>query len=277
MKFMIENYVSNEDTQAMYFYKGLNSGEHEATLWDARSVTLYDAMDSFNPDFFITHAYKISKELVHYLNNTASKTKVLLSINNVPKNTVTAMEETLIQQNVPCSFFFGSYENVKLKKIRYVNINNCADQNIVNGDKVINYTIDKGIFIDDKSQIMLYEGSYHFLSNDKDLRSIVDIALPEIQIATLYKNYKEIIFKNIDEYIPQSFFDAVSSCDKVYYETDKQHVHDMIQKVFKPSKTLDYTSEDRLEDFSELKQRVSERHGISNRVKTLLSQLPQKD
>jgi len=47
----------------------------------------------------------------------------------------------------------------------------------------------------------------------------------------------------------------------------------MIQKIFKPSKSLNFNDEDKLEDFSELKSKISEKHGISNRVKTLLSQL----
>jgi hypothetical protein len=273
MKFIIENYTSNEDTQAMYFHKKLNTEEHQCALWDSKKISLYDIMDSFNPNFFITHAYKISKELVHYLNNTDSKAKVLLSVNSVPKNTIVAMEKTLIDNKVPCDFFFGSHESVPVKKIRYVKINNCYDENIITSEKVINYSIDKGIFINSREQIKPENGSYHFLSNDQDLKPIVDICLPEIQMSSLYKNYNTIIFKNIDEYVPQAFFDAIISCDKVYYETDKDHVHEMIQKIFKPSKSLNFNDEDKLEDFSELKSKISEKHGISNRVKTLLSQL----
>lgn len=277
MKFIVENYSSYEDTQAMYFNKFLKEAGHESFIWDSKNSSLYDIMDSLKPDFFITHAYKISKDLVHYVNNVSTKVSVFLSVNNVSDDNIVAIEKALLENKVPCGFMYGSQENVMNKKIRYVNINNCYDVNILPKEKVIDYSINTGVFINDKSQLALRkERSYHFLSNDQEMKSMVDICLPEISMASLYRNYDKIIFKNIEKHIPQAMFDAIIECDKVYYESDDEKVHSMIQRVFKPEKSLDHNSEDKLTDFSELKNRIKEKHGASNRVKTLLSQLPKE-
>lgn len=276
MKFLIQNYASNHSTQALYLSNVINAeNKHSARLWNS-STSLYDAMDSEKPDYLITHGYKLSKEYFSYIKNEKSATKLLLNVDDVPQNTVTALEEALIGNNIDCCFFFSANPNVKTKKIRFVRINNCFDSNLANHSN-LSYKIDKAFIVNDKNQLEVnYDGSFHFLSCDANVKDYVDINLPEMNIASLYANYEEIIFRNIKEYVPQGFFDAIALGNKVYYESDDDEVHVMIDKLLKPEKSLNYNSEDKLLDFTKLKELIKDKHTCHNRTKTLLSQLPKE-
>lgn len=272
MKFLVENYASVEDTQALYFVHHLNSDtEHRAQLWQSNS-SLYDILDTTKPDYFVTHLYKLSKDFSHYIDETKSNIRLLVSLNSVPQNLISQIEDTLLDKNLNCEFAFSSNINLKTKKLKLIQINNCYDINL-KSDINIDYKVDKAIFISSSNQITKEEGSYHFISNNEDMKDIADIVLPETNMSKVYKNYDEIIFRNITDHIPQSFFDAVALGNKAYYESDNDSVHEMFSKLFKIDGSLNYRDQNKIVDFSELKSLISSKHTGSNRTKTLLSQL----
>lgn len=275
MKFLIQNYTSQHSTQPLYLSNVINANkEHAAKLWDSSSLSLYDVMDYEKPDYFVTHGYRLSKDYLHYVKNEKSLVKLLLNVDDIPQNTITAIEDTLINNGLECCFFFSANHNVKLKKIRFVSVNNCFDSNLVTQTN-LSYEIDKAFVVNSKNQLNVnYDGSFHFLSCDADMKDHVDINLPEINMCALYKNYREIIFRNIGEYIPQAFFDAIAMGNKVYYESDDEKVHSMIDKMLKPEKTLNYNDENKLVDFIKLKESINDKHTCINRTKTILSQIP---
>ena len=93
----------------------------------------------------------------------------------------------------------------------------------------------------------------------------------------MYKNYDEVIFEKIENFITQSFFDALHQCNKVYYEYAASEVEESIRKIFKlEGNVLDYNNESRLDNFESIKSIVEEKHKPINRVKTILSQLPKE-
>ena len=88
-----------------------------------------------------------------------------------------------------------------------------------------------------------------------------------------YPKYNEIIIRNL-KFTTQVFFDAILSGSKVYYQNSKDTgVQSLINKIFKKDFNLDYNSDDRVKDFSEIRDIVKEKHTGDNRAKTILSQI----
>ena len=157
-----------------------------------------------------------------------------------------------------------------------VNIANAHDININENTNSVEYNIDRGIFVNSTDDLKKYSGSYHYISNNQKLKEKIDIVLPTHMLIPLYKNYKEIIFTNIEnDNIPQSFFDAIMLCDKVYCENLTKETDEMLKKFFKLGDySFDYNSQSRLENFAQVKAFVKEKHLPINRAKTILSQIP---
>lgn len=277
MRFLIENYASHDDTQAFYFYQALKSdNNHEAFLWQSGASSLYDILDKFKPDFFITHAYKLSKDLAHYINETDCRLKLLLSVRNLTQDMVCSIEDAVINSKIKCGFFFSNDGSIQTKKIRFVHINDAYDDNLTKQQKSIDYDIDTAYIVNTEKDITVEnKETYHFLSTNSNLKNVVDIVLPEINLSSLYSNYKEIVFRGLDKYIPQSFFDAIMLGNKVYYERSSGSIDEIINKMLKTDK-LKYDDSSRLEDFSDIRKHILDKHTSKNRAKTLLSQLPKE-
>lgn len=262
MKFLVENYANYRDTQALYLNKALSSSLNvESVLWESSSCSVYDIMDRENPDYYITSIYKLSKDFASYVNNVKN-IKLLLNVDYADDNTVQGIEGSILDSGIDCPFFFSS-RNVKTKKIRFVHLSHAFDENLTKQSSKIKYKIDQAIFVDSKDQIKEYTGSYHFVSHDESLKENVDITLPENMMFSLYSNYDKILFKNIDNYIPQSLFDAIMTCNNVSYEDLNPEMIEVINKLLKLNEGIDSA-----------RSAIMEKHRPQNRAKTILSQIP---
>jgi len=277
MKFLIENYANYLGTQALYLNKALREHEGvETMLWDGSSCSVYDIMDAYKPDYYITSADRLSKDFAHYVTNNEKKIQLLLNVDNISQNDITTLDQSVVDAGIDCCFFFSSKYNVKTKNMRLVNLANAHDVNIDTTKNNLSYNVDKAIFVNSETNLKKYSGSYHYISNNKKLKESIDIVLPSHMLASLYKNYKEIVFTGIEcDYIPQSFFDAIMLGSKVYCENITQETDEMLKKVFKlGDSSFDYNSSSRVEDFTTIKTLISEKHLPANRAKSILSQIP---
>lgn len=275
MKFLVENYASFQDTQALYLAKYLNKDGHDAFLWNKNTSSLYDVFDENNPEYYITQVQILSKDFAHYFNNVNSNLKLLLNVSGLNQTQIYEVETLILNSGLNCPFFFDCRKDIKTKKIRYVNINHAYDESIMKQNKLVDYNIETAIVVDKVDQITTCDGSYHIVSTNKELANIVDIVLPELHLSRLYGNYETVIFKNIEDYVPQSFFDSIFYGNKTYYSSSNPQVDEMINKMLKIESSLNVLHDNKLDDFSELKSYVEKKHGGQNRTKTLLSQLPQ--
>lgn len=276
MKFLIENYANYFDTQSLYLNKALaNVDGVESNLWDSNSSSIYDVMDRHHPDYYITTASRLSKDFAHYVKNNEN-IKLILNVDYIPQQTILSLEKSVIEYGIDCCFFFSSKYSVETKKIRFVNISNAHDINVNENSNTIEYSVDKGIFVDSAEDLKKYSGSYHYLSNNQKLKEKLDIVLPTHTLVPLYKNYEELIFTNVSkDYIPQTFFDAVMLGNKVYCENIDQETDEMLKKVFKlGDKSFDYNSSSRIGDLSHVRSVIRDKHLPANRAKTILSQIP---
>lgn len=274
MKFLIENYANVFDTQALYLHRAISkTTEHQSVSWDSNSSSIYDIMDKENPDYYITSATKLSKDFAQYTKDVKN-IKLLLSVDYIPQKAISVLEKSIIDAGIECCFFFSSNPSVSTKKIRFVHINHAYDPNLKKSKNTLDYKIETAIFVTSEDSIKKHTGTYHFISNNEKIKEKVDILLPEHMLFCLYGNYSNVIFNDIEDYVPQSFFDAAIESDAVYYDNINDNSKESIKKLFKIDKSLDYNEEDRMKDFSKMKLNIREKHTPENRVKTLLSQLP---
>lgn len=272
MKFLVQNYASESNTQAMYLARGLNTDDHTAVLWN-NDCSLYDIMDRERPDCYVTSASMLSKDFLHYAKSYLMfDMKLLLNVDGVSQDIINSLERSLLQNNIKCLFFFASNPKIHTNKIRFVNLNNAYDVYLSTKSK-LGYKINKAFIVNSQDEIEKSDGSYHILSHKRDMIDIADIVFPEFQLCSLYGNYDEIIV-NIDSVIPQVFFDALMYGNKVYYRSKNEDVKKSVEKLLRTDESLDYDDQNKMTDFTKIKKTIVERHSSLNRVKTLLSQLP---
>lgn len=280
MNFIIDNYTTNEDTQALYFHNSLSSFGHKSKLFDPKKESLYDVFDTHNPDIYITHGYRVSQDLIHYLHNNDKIIDVLINIQSMKLDDVNNLSNFLFKNNIHSSFFFLNVDQNDLPKIKdrnIINVLSAADTNLLNQKPSIEYKMKKGVIVNDKSQIKDYKCPHHYISTLDSNKDFVDFMLPEIVLAPLFKCYETIIFRNFNGHLPQSFFDAIMFGCNVYFDLDdkqkQESVNTLISKLLKLDKVLDFNDENKLKDFNELKAFIMEKHTNLNRVKTLLSHI----
>jgi len=278
MKFLIDNYYDGQNTQCLYFNSILAQLGHESRIYNAKDHSLYDILDIYKPDYYITHPNILSKDFISYSKNEKNNIKLILNTQQLQAEEIKLLDIYLKNDNVHCLLMISNLDNKNIPKLKYskiAQILNCADENLLKLQPDIKYNIPKAYFVSSK-----YEAQesvpHHKITNIKELSALVDIYLPEMQLASLYSNYEEIIFPNMQNYIPQSFFDAIMLGKKVYFTSDDNNIIDLINVVLKPERSLNYNDNDRMQDFTSLKEYIKEKHYTINRVKTLLSQIPKE-
>ena len=275
MIFAIDNYLTSEDTQCIFLNKNLNDlDDHTSILFDSARNSIYDTFDEYKPDVYITHGNKISNDLIHYLKYNNHKIDVLVNIHKMSKENLSIMQDVLLKQT-NSSFFFTCEPTKQQLRHNVIQISNCADSNLQNIKSDVEYAIEKAVIYYAPSEIKKYEGTYHNVGINKI--DGVDFILPQLKLSPIFKNYSQAIFRNLTTYIPQGFFDAIFTGLQVYYDIDnkdnEQIIEAQIDKLFKPTKSLNYKDQDRLTDFSAITKVVEDKHTDKNRTRTLLSNL----
>ena len=280
MKFIIDNYVTHNHTQPLYFHKHINEYEqHEAVLLNNHGQGTYDTFDKIKPDVYITSASILSHEAIQYL----SETPILTAINvqAIKASEALVLEEIIRDKKINCAFFFGNHHKrvePNTKRIRFNRIMDCADLNLTIGESKLKYEVEKLILCSGDVEIKNYGETFHISSTDPELKGAIDFTLPIHLIKTLYANYKEIIVADCNYSLTQCFFDALSLGKKVYYDvinkSEREVIQKTIQKLFGEEYELSYAEDNKTNDFSKIQEIVLEKHTSRNRTKQLLSQIP---
>jgi hypothetical protein len=276
MKFLIDNYSSHDSTQPLYLNSAVNAISKCESIIRHKDQSIYDAFDQYQPNIYITHAGLISMDLIHYIKENPSKDiSMLVSVYGMNQDNINRVDMAIKEHSLPCKFLFNTKPfNVKHSKALVVK--NAADINITK-DLNLSYRLDKAIFIFNQSDIKEYDSPYHLISNNNKLVNIVDICSSELYLASIFSNYQTMIFENLPIDIPQAFYDAILFCDKVYYTSDNPEVDTIVGKIFKPDASLNYNHPEKLNDFSDIKKHLKQKHLGYNRLATLLSQLPEQN
>ena len=280
MNFVVENYSNSTHTQPMYLAHNLKELKHESFLFNRGTISLFDMFDRSKCDVFITHSSKIGADFFSY--HTTRPVKLLLNIQNTTQDLIDDLEQYILSVGVNAAFFTSCHYSrlPKTKKIKVSNLAPAADLNLLSQNAVQSYNIPFGIFIsDNKLQIPespdcdYLSGAYHTLCNTDD--KVGDISFPEMSLSSLYGNYDTLIFRYCGEYLEQAFLDAIVRGKKVYYHIDnkeeKERMAECVNSLLKPTHSLDYTSSDRMTDFSQLKSYIVKNHSGKNRAENIVS------
>ena len=112
------------------------------------------------------------------------------------------------------------------------------------------------------------------------MADVADLCLPINVLTPLLANYREVVFQEFGNYIPQLFFHSLAIGKPTYYDLEDQDkaemVDDTCDKVFGVGNKLNYSCVDKITDFKDLQEKVLAKHTSSNRARSLLSQLPKK-
>jgi hypothetical protein len=279
MKFLVTDFEINESTEAAYLSHELNQyEEHESILISPRD-TIYDYGDKFKPDIIISSLNALSKGVIDYLQDNPHIKFILHTGNALLKN-VMDVENMLEERNINCVFMFNSTKPVLTRKIPFVRISNGADIGLIKSQPHSLFKFTKALFL---SKIATYEDINKFSSNNDNFhiissihtKEVVDIFRPERSIIPLYRSYEEIIFVGLEEVIPQPFFDAICSGAKTYFIPSGDETKLALSKLFDiDNLDLDYNSENKLQDFTKLREILTNKHTSINRAKSILSQIP---
>jgi hypothetical protein len=281
MKFLINNYSSNNQTEPMYLNAGINLITGMSSfLWNGQQISAYDAFDLMKPDYFITHIDNLPMDCLSYMKNNKN-IELILNITGTQETNINNVVNILEEHDIKSAFFFTNSDNIdiKLKNINIITIGLGADVFFAAGNNnKLNYRINKGVFINNKSQVKNLDGTYHHLSHENNMQGYADIVLPIYGISNIYKNYDNIIFKFFGTIIPQTFYDSVFYGNKVYYEIEDSVLANNINEKFKKIFKINYDiCNNENVDFGSLKDKIKSKHTCLHRLKSLLSQLPLQD
>lgn len=283
MKFIIDNYSSNATSQALYLYSYINNLENHSCYLNNGDRYIFDILDEYTPDVYITSCHALSYDVIRYLESQKPTFKLMINVDSAKQGEVYTIEEALLNKKIDFQLFGNNTGKNKImtKKMKIFNLIDGADLNIVQDKEYWKNKIDIMFVVEDSLDTMnvkhvaetLSNKTFHLASFTKPTEistSIIDAR------KNLYHNYKNIVFAGLEHGIKQSFFEAILFGEKVYFvsKNDANDIDALIQKVFKLDISLNFLNENRLEDFEELRNAVLQKHTANSRCKSLLSQLP---
>lgn len=276
MKFLIDNYSTNDSTQPLYLHQSLNSMEHSCSLINLAASSVFDALDTINPEIIIISAQRFHKHLIVYLQQNADKNiKVILNVDATSRVDLELLLKFLSEQGINVLFGFTSNYDMpqSVARVNILKVLPAADVNeVVQPD--FEYKIDKAVIVNALDCDFSDTKSFHVISTNSQLNDQVDICSSSIMLRGLYKNYDEIVIKNMDQ-ISQVFLEAILNGNKVYYDNkdSDEELAKTINNIFKLDVDLNYSSQNKTTNFDDIRKVIREKHLGSNRTKTLLSQI----
>jgi hypothetical protein len=252
MKFLISDYSTPWNTEPFYINAALSKINIESKIFDSRS-SIYDEFDLFKPDILITHISGVSKDMIHYMLSNKN-ISLLININNIDTTSLEDFAASLSDKKINAKFFGNS--NLELKNGSYIKILESADIFLNSGNA--EYSIEKLIFVEKEEDIVELDGTYHYSSWNHKLADKVDFILPVHVLNTLFRNYKEIVFKGRSYIGSQLAFNSIYSGTKVTFDTKDTKDLEKIDDIFKGQKLL---------------SSVKNKHTCLHRLKTLLNSL----
>lgn len=270
MKFLISDYSSDHSTEPLYLNTIFNAIGCTSTI-SPYNLSAFDAFDLTNPDVFITHYSKITRDVVYYLKDRP-EIDLIVNITGLSQDNLNEIESVLYNNRIkPLFFFINTYDHpLKSNKTNINVILHGAD--ILFGEIKKIFSIEYGIFVNKESNMNPVGTTYHYLSTHKELEKTADIVMPTHKLTHFYPSYKHIVFRYFDNILPQAFFDSAYYGKCVFYDIQDRSILDThLQKLFGESGLCTNEQNGNVSDKIKLK------HTCLHRAKSFLSQLPCKE
>lgn len=283
MKFLIDSYSDPIfSTQSMYLHYHLDDMDEHTSYITSPNMPLYDTLDAFKPDVYITSARTLRWDYIEYCKDNKPNIKTFINIDDTKAGDIFDVIEEIGSKNIEAKIFGNPTKKQRINiKTDVMPMMPAIDLNIdkyFKGNKIKwKNKIDYLLVCDNYHSInmpkeMLESSSFHVFSQDGNgdlLETIVKYHMEG------FHNYEQIIFTNLQNGLSQLFFEALSSGTPTYYCNAEDNHDEMLSKILKTDQTLNWKDKSRVTDFSSIISHIKEKHTSLNRTKTLLSQLPQ--
>ena len=282
MKLVIDKYSTDLISQPEYLARGFQEvGGHQVLLNDF-SHTMFEMLDSFNPDVYITHCETLSRDTVYYIQDSEKNIPLFICNDGAKYGSSKNTFEALKNMNINHRVFYNKTANkdTLFKPDNAISLLPAVELGLLEESKKWSKKFDTLIVTNgqedlDKLDIKINGDHYHVFPMD----GLGDLKVPAgFNYANLVQNYNQVLFTTLDNGLDELFFQSIVYCDQVYFHSKNkaEEIDDMIKKIFKIEESLDYNNKNKIQDFSKLKKNTKDKHTNINRVKTILSQLPQK-
>lgn len=278
MRFLVTDFETSQSTEAAYLSHEINEHEDHQSILISPRDSIYDYGDKFRPDFIISSLNALSRATIDYLSDNKN-VKFILHTGDTLLKRVIEIENILIDKNINCAFMFSNIKPMLTKEIPFIRIASGADIGLINSQIGKLFSYPKALFLtknatyNNISQFFKSDEQFHVITNVQP-DGHIDIYRHERSMMPLYRSYDEIIFIGLGEHLPQAFLDSLAMGIKTYYISESSKVKEAIHKVLGESVDLDYNSNSKCEDFSNIRQTVVTKHTSVNRAKSILSQIP---
>lgn len=271
MKFLISDYSSPDNTEALYFNTTLNYIGCMSTIWK-HDISAFDIFDITQPDIYITHINMLHNDSIAYLSQNKN-VDLILNITGIKNTDLNKLDSILKEQNITPKFYFSNNPNHNLEsKNNIMTILHGTDLYLT-PSKDIEYNIDCGIFVSIPENVKPHGETFHYISNNKSMENIADIVLPITNLSSIYGNYNKLIFKYFNSYFNQVFFDASYYGKSIYIDTvDSSHTN-ALSKLLGEDNLCNLNNE----NSGIINHIIKKKHTCLHRTKTLISQLSAKD
>jgi hypothetical protein len=278
MKFIIFRDQLVDNTAMLYLNHNINQcPDHECKILN-HTAPIYEVMDTERPDVVVASLESFPEHLMVYL----SQNKVNLITYSGSKNSsmVDKFAQILKDENIDVSFFFGPLEE-KSVKAKYIRLNHANDVGMQMPP--MNFKHPKAVIVGANTDVEsirdIYENDYVHIIN-MNPKANMQVLKPDINnhiqmIAGLLHCYEEVIYANMADFSEQILFESLVRANKTYVIYNNEAQKESHRKVFGDF-DLDYSSKDKIKDFTEIKKVVQEKHNSIKRTKSFLSQVPKK-
>ena len=275
MIFAIDNYATEKNSQPLYLHAAINESDHNSTIFNFQSNSIFDSFDTINPECVITSISRVGKDLLLYIQEAEKKPKLILNIDDEPLPKIKQFIEFLKNCNVELEILVTSDYSLpdSIHGVRVLKILQAADTNEISGLD-FDFNIDTAFMVEkEPEQNSIHDtSSFHVVSTSEKLNGKVDYAINCLGLRSLLPKYNKVVFVDTKD-TTQSFFDAIYSGTKVYYKNPTEKLKVKINKILNMEVDLDYDSDSKLQSFEEVKKIVDKKHTGHNRAKTILSQI----
>lgn len=282
MKFVIDQYSTNFCSQPEYIARAIQQHEEHEVFVNDFTIPVFDFLDRVDPDVYITHVSRLSRDVVYYIKESKKDIHLFICNDNSKYGTAKKTFENLVELGVKHRVFSNQsgFNKISFTPKNTISLLPATELNLLDETMKWNKEFDMLVVADSKEKLQeskckINAKYYHVLPLD----GLGDIsATAGLRFANLAQNYKEILFTEMEKGVDELFFQSLLYGNKVYFYSDMNadKIDDMLKRILKIEDTLDYTKDNKLQDFSKIKTIVKEKHSSQQRLKTILSQLPQR-
>jgi len=234
MKILIKDYQTTDSSQCDYFSNRLNRIDGVTCgVWTG-ATGLYEAMDSFKPDVYITHLDHVNNDLFTYVKDleTDPLKKLILVANNCKHQSILESDKTLKGMNYDNHVYItNNLTHMSKAPENTFYLSEAADTAAVEM-KGLDYNINTLIVVDKEEEVgEAPMGTYHIMSTNPELKGKVDICIPLIRFSALLKNYKNVSIRTNTHVLQQIYYDAVMSGCNVTIDSSNTHCNGRMKEL----------------------------------------------